>query len=509
MQSQSQAHFISTDPGPVFWCPHCTIGRMEPTDTSPLTSEMEKDRERQLAKQVNQTSHGQPWHLHDLLNVPVCTAKCLACSRYVEHLSLAMAGLPDDEAWAEWSEEDPCDDQEEKSTDMAEDGDDSEEGWAPPTESDFHCDGEQDDENAADDDDEEDTEKDAELVPHMRILRILRSARGRSQTNHLFSTDTAILGRAQETIAHLMVNIAELQKQQDKVLVETFETEQKIKIACALRDGYYEELQRTDNQTPRKRPTTGPVTEIADDPMTGETQPMQWEPEATEEPAVDIVQLAHRLTQVSVDEAQRHPKSRSKCRNNIPAVIKSPKQLARWIQNNKCETIKGVPACGPDWIVDLRDARGYQVMTTLVPRVGRQRAASERARRRNWFLAILRILIIPGEYAKIIEETTAQVAAVELSAVNIDLASNMDQLPQDTVARHLASKGLTLVIADDVWQFCVKFTEAEIHSHVSGYNRETLVGLLDRGRTVAAAIGEPPGACLKSEDIFAPIHSRP
>ncbi|KAJ7488579.1 hypothetical protein B0H11DRAFT_1913062 [Mycena galericulata] len=495
--SRPQANSIATDPAPEFWCPHCpTIGRMQGTDTSLLVSEMERDFERKLAKQVKENS--QPWRLHALFNVPLCSRKCFLCSRYVEHLSLAMAGVSDDEEWANWDEQSSDEDEEEEEKSVAKDEhnevDADERGWAPPLESDFFA------------EDEEDEKEDAadELVPHMHILRMLQSARGRSQTNHLFSTDTAILGRAQESIADLVMSISELQKQREEVLLEAYEMEKKIKTACALRDGYRDELQRIDPQQSCKRQTTGSAAEVADDPMTGveETRPMQREPQHTE--LVDILQLVRQITQVSIDDDRRHPQSIThtthRPRKKYPAATESPERLARWVQDTKCENLKGVPACGPDWVVDLRDARGHQVMMTLVPFDSHQRRPSMRVRHRNCFLAILRILIIPGQYAEIIQ--TGKVADVELSAIDLDLASKMDRLSADTVARHLAEKGLTLAIADDVWQFCVKFTEAEIKSSVSGYNRDTLLELLDRARTVATTAGEPPGICPKSQDMF-------
>ncbi|KAJ7432494.1 hypothetical protein B0H11DRAFT_1940515 [Mycena galericulata] len=478
--SRPQANSIATDPAPEFWCPHCpTIGRMQATDTSLLVSEMERDFERKLAKQVKENS--QPWRLHALFNVPLCSRKCLLCSRYVEHLSLAMAGVSVDEEWANWDEQSSDEDEEEEEKSVAKDEhnevDADERGWAPPS----------------------------RVTSSQKMKKMKKRT---PQTSSFHTCTFSACSRVHGGVAKRIISLARIQlssaKQREEALLEAYEMEKKIKTACALRDGYRDELQRIDPQQSRKRQTTGSAAEVADDPMTGveETRPMQREPQHTE--LVDILQLVRQITQVSIDDDRRHPQSIThtthRLRKKYPAATESPERLARWVQDTKCENLKGVPACGPDWVVDLRDARGHQVMMTLVPFDSHQRRPSTRVRHRNCFLAILRILIIPGQYAEIIQ--TGKVADVELSAIDLDLASKMDRLSADTVARHLAEKGLTLAIADDVWQFCVKFTEAEIKSSVSGYNRDTLLELLDRARTVATTAGEPPGICPKSQDMF-------
>ncbi|KAJ7464928.1 hypothetical protein B0H11DRAFT_1922351 [Mycena galericulata] len=482
----------------------------------PLRSVMEKEHEKKLARQVKHSPH--LWRLHPIYNVPFCSSKCRKCAKYLAHLARAMAGLADEESSdGDSSSEDEDQDEDEDSSgededkevdedssseDEDDDGEGSGSGWQPPDESDFE---------------DIEGEGDPELRAHMRTVFMLQSARGRLESGDLFGMDPAALGRAQNSIADLMMEIATLEREQEQVQEEFLAVGQQLKSIQTRSEELHEELQRLDSNYQRKRLTMGVAPETADNLMaSGEgSQPPSAGPVLHAQPAeADIVQLVSRTAQVTVEDAllplprslpgpsnHQEPTRKQFLRKKIPGANESAEQLARWIQNQQCQVIKGVPACGPDWVVDLRDARGHQVMKTLAPSGQGQRSKSARDWHRSCFLAMLRILIIPGAYAAITRRISAPIADVALSKV--DFGRTLDE---DTVARKLASKGLTVDIADDCWQFCLKFAEAEINSEASGYKKETLEALVARARATITALLEI-GFTLKGPAVKKKAHA--
>ncbi|KAJ7717425.1 hypothetical protein DFH07DRAFT_785172 [Mycena maculata] len=455
-------------------CP-CCAGYMRATNTTRLESGLEKALEQTLTEEVEQ--NGRLWSLNSQHNILVHARPCLECIRFVAHLSLAIEGRRNNNDWAAWrlphkiirGDNDESSDEEDNSSlssDNEQDGGDKVE--------------------EEEDDDEDYTRND--LAAHMHALLLLRSAKGRRETNPLFSTDPALLGRRQELIAGLLTSIADVRKEQDEALVHIGAMEQQIETARARRDEYNQQLQRIDIQYPHKRPTAESAVESTDDPMPDVVKTASGQLELDMQ-QIDphFLEIAHRMAQTVItnsSQARTHPKPHK----NFPEATQSAEQLSNWIQENKCSDIRGVPACGPDWIPELRDARGHQVMATLAGSTRHVRNGTKRAKRRQRFFAILRVLIVPFKYASTIQRISAPIAERPLSVV--DFGPNADD---DSVASILAHTGLTVAIADDTWQFCVKFVEAEIKSSTCVYDKDKLEDLLNIARTMAAANGGPPG----------------
>ncbi|KAJ7898775.1 hypothetical protein B0H13DRAFT_2031507 [Mycena leptocephala] len=467
----------------MFFCrPLATI---KGTNTLRLQSDMEKDFEKSLAKQIKNSSYS--WRLHDLYNVPLCSPECPICKLYVEHLSLAYAGLPDDGQGCQ-----SLSDEDEEMSDDPDSDSGSVCGWVPPRESAFAP-------RNGDMEDDADEDVATELSATMHTIYMLQSAMGRVETSDYFKTDPAALGRAQKDLADIMTKISEVEREQDEIRSRTFVVEHEIEKIQALRDETYAKLQALDPTYQRKRQAADLA--APSDHLTIATTARSEPPNQVDAKGMDsnIVELVRRTADVSVQDGRLQSCSRISqagdkpheqvAHQKIPAATASPEHLAGWIQANKCSNVKGVPACGPHWTVDLRDARGHQAMMTMVPPARHRRSKAARTWRRNCFLAILRILIIPGEYAAIIQRTSTPVVPVALSAVNF--GEDVDQLQDDDVARHLASKGLTAAIADDCGQFCQKFVEAEITSSTSRYDKETLIQLLARARDTM--VSKPSG----------------
>jgi hypothetical protein len=388
-------------------------------------------------------------------------------------------------------------DSEEGSEDDGSDGTDHhcKKGWEPPCASDFVL---RDDEP---EDEDEVGEEFAELSANMHTLFMLQSARGRSETCDFFQNDPEALGRAHKELADLVATIRKVEREQEEIFAKTSVIEHQIQETQTRLDESVAKIEALDATYQRKRQTGDAALDHLN-LMTGPGSRPHAEHNTT---PMDLVELVGRTANISVqDGLSRLPHVKDKLHEQfvgtkIPAPTASPEHLAKWIQAQKC-SVKGVPACSPHWIVDLRDARGHQAMLTLVPSASRRRSNATRSWRAKCFYAVLRVLIIPGKYAAIIQRNSFVVAPVALSQV--DFGSKEVRLEDDTVVRYLVDKGLTVAIADDSWQFCRKYAEAEIASIHSSYDKETLRELLDLARDAVTDIGEPSGIRLPSEDQF-------
>ncbi|KAJ7447383.1 hypothetical protein B0H11DRAFT_2248444 [Mycena galericulata] len=379
---------------PRTWCPECPRFVMKAQESSPLASEMEDTLETELAKTLKDGHY--TWRLDSRtgIGIPICGSRCGVCSAFLSHVakSRGRRRSDEDEDGDDSSEDDEPDD------DSDESGSDEEGG------------GEEEDEN-----EEEDLTEDEDLVEHMNNLFKLHCLSGRIRTNHLFKTDRAALGRAQDNIAELNRSNSILEEKMGKVQVEAARLEQKLhdiqKETARLRN----DLEQLDPNASRKRL-------VVDDGLTGNLLIVE-QPENPANP-------------VSSDSQPHHEK---------PSAVESVEDIAAQVLS-RGRFIPGVPVDGPGQTVDLRN--------------------SSRDNHRKRFLAVVSVIAIPGLYAQRIHSLCATIAAVELSS----LCAFGSKFDEDVVVRRLADNGLTTELADDCWQFCYKFLGAEIGNCKSAVN---------------------------------------
>ncbi|KAF7354673.1 Glycoside hydrolase family 85 protein [Mycena sanguinolenta] len=147
----------------------------------------------------------------------------------------------------------------------------------------------------------------------------------------------------------------------------------------------------------------------------------------------------------------------------IPGPLDDPILLANWIHYHQVVDMKGIRITKPDWVIDLRTVRGHQRVMSLVP--PRPRVSSTRndprQHRERCILAVLRVLTIPGEYQRLVCYHDISIAR----AVNTHpctFGGLPDRLTGVTIARLLASRGLSVADADDAWLFCHHFVRDEL-----------------------------------------------
>ncbi|KAJ6573299.1 hypothetical protein B0H10DRAFT_1964119 [Mycena sp. CBHHK59/15] len=170
---------------------------------------------------------------------------------------------------------------------------------------------------------------------------------------------------------------------------------------------------------------------------------------------------------------------------------------ARWLQFNEFTNIKGIPICGPHWIVDLRDVQGYHQVTSRTPHKGRKTQCLQYGKS---LFAMLRVLAMTGMYKSILESTNMQVA-VEVKLLPCDFG---DQPLNDVdVTRLLAARGMTVAIADDSWQWCYKFLQAQVVECDDYFVEDEIVGLVARVNAAVVNGPLPEGLNPANQDQFA------
>ncbi|KAJ7033319.1 hypothetical protein C8F04DRAFT_1184304 [Mycena alexandri] len=191
--------------------------------------------------------------------------------------------------------------------------------------------------------------------------------------------------------------------------------------------------------------------------------------------------------------------------------------LAQWLQHREVQNFPGILLKAPHFTVDLRDPRGHQQVFTRVPHHRHGNDHGWKRRRQRCILALLRILTVPGLYGSLIHQHNIPIHALkQLTPCDFPgSADEVDRLSKHEVATLLAKRGLTVVDADDLWQFCHRYVCAEFHvigEGKSDFQEADFVEILTSEETAIKLRGLPPGLKPPQEDIYprtVPGHRRP
>ncbi|KAJ7603560.1 hypothetical protein DFH06DRAFT_1350147 [Mycena polygramma] len=109
----------------------------------------------------------------------------------------------------------------------------------------------------------------------------------------------------------------------------------------------------------------------------------------------------------------------------------------------------GITFISDDFALDLRAIRGYNEFRGRAPQNDRGRGSEERAMRHRRTYALLKLLAMPGEYARVIKDIGVRICSYPTYSPLV-IAKN----PTDAdVARLLAAQGMSLATADDAWKY--------------------------------------------------------
>ena len=162
----------------------------------------------------------------------------------------------------------------------------------------------------------------------------------------------------------------------------------------------------------------------------------------------------------------------------MPPPSSSLHLLACWIQFHEHTRLKGVRLCGPDWVVDLRDLRGYKEVIGRIPPLSANCGSHQRKSYQDCIFAVMDVLAMPGRYGYLLRVGNCSVAA-ELQYCPLSLPNGHDDL---AVTRLLAAQGLTTAAADDAWQYCYHYLKS-----VAG-DRSLSTRTIDRAENLLASI---------------------
>ncbi|KAJ7682206.1 hypothetical protein DFH06DRAFT_1314430 [Mycena polygramma] len=353
-----------------------------------------------------------------------------------------------------------------------------------------------------------------DLAEHQAKVMDLQSARGRLVMNRFLHEDPAAKIMLQGVVAALETTVQS----------EKTKRHQKKELLIELRKRYQDKEAQIQqlNQTiaeieeGRSRKYPGPV-ELAHSEIC-QDQPM---PLAAEHPTHPLLVAAgrsasshsvswpidHPLCDLSVLTADELLKLRRSLKSAKAPGYDAPVDLfARWLQVQKQGRIKGVPACGPDWIVDLRDVRGRNtIMPRVPPGPPMTRTTEERAHHRLCLFAVLRVLVIPGKYANIMRRSGISVAC-EVHFRCIFEKSYARPPTDEDVVRLLASQGLSMELADDSYQFCMNILQAYHGENPDAFGPGVSGVLLELAGKELDISGLPRGLHSQSQDLLPSFH---
>ncbi|KAJ6463055.1 hypothetical protein C8R47DRAFT_1080092 [Mycena vitilis] len=177
----------------------------------------------------------------------------------------------------------------------------------------------------------------------------------------------------------------------------------------------------------------------------------------------------------------------------MPGPRDDPVILAQWIQHHEHQNFKGIPTQGPEWIVNLRAARGHQLVMGLVPpkkaRIDSSQCSGDPWRYRGRCItAVLRILTVPGRYRDLTLQSEIQILSPGIHPCQ--WGRDADLLTATNIALLLAARGISVPTADDTWLFCHLFILAQMQASEPGFVVEELNLLLGEERTALAS--RPP-----------------
>ncbi|KAF7374678.1 hypothetical protein MSAN_00352800 [Mycena sanguinolenta] len=184
----------------------------------------------------------------------------------------------------------------------------------------------------------------------------------------------------------------------------------------------------------------------------------------------------------------------------MPGKDAPPEVFAKWLQYRKLTNIKGIRLCGPDWVVDLRDVRGYVQVQYRIPPKGPSKG--DRLYSNHCLLAILWILAIPRKYDRMLNSMGLKIAEIaQIEPLPIPFDNRL--FDDEKTTRLLAGQGLTTAVANDTWQFCrnlvfdLALSENSIASEASSIKSAVEAELVDTT--------PPCGLRPAEEDQYRPV----
>ncbi|KAJ7163159.1 hypothetical protein C8R46DRAFT_1037140 [Mycena filopes] len=251
------------------------------------------------------------------------------------------------------------------------------------------------------------------------------------ETGEFFETDPYALGRAQEGVAQLLNRMSDVDDECDLLREQIRARGEELAKVSATSAQLSTDLLNVDPTRPRKHA-------VSKSDQTLQSAAMDVDGDKVSDPG-------------QTENAPSSPR------------IANASALAEWLKQHP----------------DSPEASGHAAMLTLVPRYdGRHKP--KRQRRKATFLAVLSLLIVPGQYAALLKKKRLQIASVAISSLPVETLDTRIL----AIAQHLAAKGVTIALADDCGQYCRMFAEAEVRGGSPQFFPDMLKELLFQAREV-------------------------
>ncbi|KAJ7505029.1 hypothetical protein B0H11DRAFT_1905101 [Mycena galericulata] len=254
------------------------------------------------------------------------------------------------------------------------------------------------------------------------------------------------------------------------------ETESQLTSAIAERDHARQQLRENDSQL------TGALAELQQaKQQLATTQTLLANAEAEVKQLGDEGRIDHRprkrpKTAVPLSVRAKEEKVWTDLNQMRRPLVTDPAiDIAHFLQFNEEVDFKGIPLHGAQWMVDMRDVRGYREVMGRAPR--KTKAPDNFQHFAHCVTRLLRILTIPGEYGRLLKEQGVTVTAAE-DLSPCDFGDYPAALSNGQVARLLADRGLSLATADDAWQFCHNYVKAQAASPDKFFDKDAMRQLL-------------------------------
>ncbi|KAJ7464933.1 hypothetical protein B0H11DRAFT_2240360 [Mycena galericulata] len=453
------------------------------------------------------------WSLDEDTNVPYCSgehecssAECSICAPYLLHLTSSIAGFStDDDYLAYQSNHSEKDNQPRPPLIILDDetpvsGSTQNEAELPAAHP----------ESGSNPLHQE--AKNPDLTAHLELVMRLQSARGRMVMNNFIQSDNAAMSRLQGVVTVLETLKQSAKDKRDQMKARLIERRQSLQCSLDEVEQMQKAVEAIEDARRRRCPGTQPPLDATHQPpglyhdkpipLVVDEHSLPFTP-AHPPASAAIPDSLRSLQGNALFSLSRHELAKLRtvlASMKAPAYDQPPEIFARWMQAQHETRIKGVPTCAPHWIVDLRDVRGRNAVMSRVPpgpKVAKRK--EERHHHGVCLLAVLRVLAIPGAYKKILERLGIRVAGnVRLSCI---FSAHQTEPPMDEyVVRSLAAHGLTVEVAEDSHQFCIKLLEAHVRDNTALFPPGAAKNLLELAHQELEISGQPPGLHPKSQD---------
>ncbi|KAJ7188218.1 hypothetical protein C8R46DRAFT_1023645 [Mycena filopes] len=185
-----------------------------------------------------------------------------------------------------------------------------------------------------------------------------------------------------------------------------------------------------------------------------------------------------------------------------PGPQDDPLLIAQFLQHREDVELPGVHLKAPDFIVDLREVRGYAKVLSRAPHIKRGSTSHLDDRRTRCIIVLLRLLTVPRSYSQVVQKHAIPISP-DPQLIPCDfpqLPALVNALTPRETATLLANRGFSLADADDAWQFCHNFVRD--HLDRKDFPRDELQKIIASEAVAHASGGDPPRLHPQEEDFY-------